>query len=315
VPVRSSIKQLANNIKKAVIGKDEVVDLAVVALLARGHVLLEDVPGLGKTLLARSLATSMSAAFSRIQFTPDLLPADVTGVSIFDPENRQFDFRAGPVFTEILLADEINRTSPRTQSALLEAMEERQVTVDGSARALSDAFFVIATQNPIELAGTYPLPEAQLDRFLVRLTLGYPEEDAERRILEVHGAGAGGVELGPVTDLATLRAAQAAVGGVAVNAAIRDYVVALARASREHDGVVLGVSPRGSLALLRCAQARAWYSDRDWVGPDDVKAVAPAVLGHRLMLEARHEVSGQNAEDVVRELLERVPVPMRAMTP
>ncbi|MEZ6196931.1 MAG: MoxR family ATPase [Planctomycetota bacterium] len=312
--MREAIQRLSDNVKKVLLGKDDVVDMVVTALVAKGHVLLEDVPGLGKTLLARTLAASLDATFRRIQFTPDLLPTDVTGVSIFDPASRSFSFQPGPVFTEVLLADEINRTSPRTQSALLEAMEERQVTSEGATRPLPPGFFVIATQNPVEIAGNYPLPEAQLDRFLVRIAIGYPAPEDEARILEIHGRG-GATGVDPVTTIAELEAAQREAAAIPVGPVLRDYVVAIARATRERDDIALGVSPRGSLALLRCAQARAWCAGRDWVGPDDVKAVAPAVLGHRLVLSPQRELSGQSPASLVREILGEVPVPFEVEAP
>ncbi|MEE9392552.1 MAG: MoxR family ATPase [Planctomycetota bacterium] len=304
------IERLCANVERVFIGNPKVVKLAVTSLVARGHLLLEDAPGLGKTLLARSLARSLSATFQRIQFTPDLLPSDITGVSVFDPATRSFSFVEGPVFTEILLADEINRTSPRTQAALLECMEEGQVTVEGHSRKLSDPFFVLATQNPVELAGTYPLPEAQLDRFLMRLELGYPGPEDEIRILEVHGNGSSPADLEVVTDLAGLRQIQAAADKLEVGPQMHQYIVAIAAASRNREGVALGVSPRGSLSLLRAAKAYAYVEGRTWLGPDDIKAVAPSVLGHRILLDAQGEVGGKRGSDLVREILDEVPVPI-----
>ncbi len=283
--------------------------MALTALLARGHVLIEDAPGLGKTMLARAFAESLHASFRRIQFTPDLLPSDVTGVSVYHPERHQFEFHPGPVFTQVLLADEINRTSPRTQSALLEAMEEGQVTVDGTTHALEDPFFVIATQNPIELDGTYPLPEAQVDRFLMRLEIGYPEADEEVRILQSQTTGHPIDSLEAVMDVEDLYAIQKEVRQVQVAAEVQRYIVDLVALTRAHPDVRIGISPRGSLALMRAAQAHAFVAGLQFVPPDSVKAVAPSVLSHRLMLDPHREYTGISKADIVTRLLREIPVP------
>jgi MoxR-like ATPase len=303
------LQKLYENVRRVIFGKDEVLRLALTGLLARGHLLIEDAPGLGKTMLARALAQSLHASFHRIQFTPDLLPADVTGVSIYHPERLAFEFHAGPVFAEVLLADEINRTSPRTQSSLLEAMEERQVTVDGKTHALPELFFVIATQNPIEVDGTYPLPEAQLDRFLMRIEIGYPSAAEEARILEAQVASHPIETLEPVLDVASLLDLQRRVREVLVSREVRDYIVGLTERSRRHPDVRLGVSPRGSLALMRAAQAHAFLHGLAFVPPDSVKAVAPFVLVHRLVVDPHREYTGLSRREIVDRLLEETPVP------
>jgi len=283
--------------------------MAITALLARGHVLIEDAPGLGKTMLARSLAQSLDASFKRIQFTPDLLPSDVTGVSIYHPEKRAFEFHRGPVFAQVVLADEINRTSPRTQSALLEAMEERQVTVDGETHMLPSAFFVLATQNPIELDGTYPLPEAQIDRFLMRIELGYPAPEEEVRILAAQVESHPIDSLRPVMDLDELAGLQSRVRAVEVSPAMQAYIVNLVAGTRRHAAVRLGISPRGSLSLMRAAQAHAFLHSLPFVPPDSVKAVATAVLAHRLVLDPHREYTGLSRGEIIDRLLEDTDVP------
>ncbi|HUS15322.1 MAG TPA: MoxR family ATPase, partial [Chloroflexia bacterium] len=275
--VRDLAARVRANIQRVIIGKPEVIDRVLAALLCEGHVLLEDVPGLGKTVLARSLAQSLAATFSRIQFTPDLLPSDVTGLSIYNQQQQAFEFRPGPVFTQVLLADEINRATPRTQSALLEAMEERTTTVDGRTMALPRPFLVLATQNPIELEGTFPLPEAQLDRFLIRLRIGYPEAAEEEAILDRFARHNPLHTLAAVANAEELLAAQAIVRGVEVTSEVRRYIVAIVRTTREQAALDLGASPRGSLALYRTAQAVAAMSGRAMVTPDDVKQMAPYV--------------------------------------
>jgi MoxR-like ATPase len=302
------LERVRRAVQSVVVGKEEVIDLLLVALVARGHVLLEDVPGVGKTLLARSLATAIGCGFRRVQFTPDVLPSDVTGSSIFNRQSQECEFRPGPVFTPVLLADEINRASPRTQSALLEAMEERQVSVDGIALELPEPFFVLATQNPIELEGTFPLPEAQLDRFLVRVAPGYPSREHEELMLERFGHGEPHVE--PAAEVAEILELQAAREKVVVGPAIRDYVLDVVSATRSDERLSLGGSPRAALALYRAAQARAQLSGRAFVLPDDVKNLAPAVLAHRLLLTPEARLRGDRPAGIVADVLERVQVPV-----
>ncbi|HZU18548.1 MAG TPA: MoxR family ATPase [Candidatus Dormibacteraeota bacterium] len=302
--------RLLDEVEKAVVGKREVLELILLALLSDGHVLIEDFPGLAKTLIARSFARVMRLGFKRIQFTPDLMPGDVTGSFIFDQRSGEFAFRAGPIFTNLLLADEINRAPAKTQSALLEGMQERQVTVEGRSFALQPPFLVIATQNPIEYEGTYPLPEAQLDRFLIRTAIGYPSREEEWRVLAERAARRSDeVRLEPVLDAATLRGMQAAVERVHVSEPIGHYMVDLAAATRSSPRVQVGASPRGTLALLKLARARAALAGRDFVTPEDVKAVAVPALAHRLTLRPELWVRQVRGEDVVRECLETVPVP------
>jgi MoxR-like ATPase len=298
------------NVERVIVGKRPVIELAVVALLCEGHVLIEDVPGVGKTMLARALAASLGCTFRRLQFTPDLLPSDVTGVSVFNQKTGEFEFRPGPIFTHILLADEINRATPRTQSALLECMAERQVSVEGQPRPLPRPFLVLATQNPIEYEGTFPLPEAQLDRFLLRLRIGYPSFDDERQ-MTLNLQHRHPIEtLGPVADGAEVLRLQEQVTAVAVEDSVRDYIITLVRATRDHPDVALGASPRGTLALLRSSQALAAMAGRAYVLPDDVKRLAPFVLAHRLLLKPDAQLRGRTAEDVVQSVVERVPVPV-----
>ena len=300
--------QVLANVERAVVGKRHEVTLALVALLARGHVLIEDVPGTGKTVLAKALAHSFGCSFSRIQFTPDLLPSDVTGLSIFNQKTHEFEFRGGPVIAQIVLADEINRATPKTQSALLECMEERQVTVDGTTYPMPDPFLVIATQNPIEYEGTFALPEAQLDRFLLRLRLGYPLPAEEMRILDdqrrVHP-----VDSIPVVCTAEeLTRLQAAVREVHVDPSVSEYIVRLVNATRTHPDVYLGASPRGSLALYRGAQGLAALAGRDYVIPDDVKYLAEPVLAHRMIIRTSASIHDVEPGGIVRQLLDTVPV-------
>ncbi len=298
------------NVERVIVGKRPVIELAVVALLCEGHILIEDVPGVGKTMLARALAASLGCTFRRLQFTPDLLPSDVTGVSVFNQKTGEFEFRPGPIFTHILLADEINRATPRTQSALLECMAERQVSVEGQPRPLPRPFLVMATQNPIEYEGTFPLPEAQLDRFLLRLRIGYPSFDDERQ-MTLNLQHRHPIEtLGPVADGAEVLRLQEQVTAVAVEDSVRDYIITLVRATRDHPDVALGASPRGTLALLRSSQALAAMAGRAYVLPDDVKRLAPFVLAHRLLLKPDAQLRGRTAEDVVQSVVERVPVPV-----
>ncbi len=310
IDVAALFDVLASNVERVIQGKRDQIHLALVALFAEGHLLIEDVPGVGKTSLAKALARSIAGTAHRIQFTPDLLPSDVLGVSVWNRAKEQFEFRPGGVFAHVVLADEINRASPKTQSALLEAMQERQVTVDARSWALPRPFLVIATQNPVELEGTYPLPEAQLDRFLMRLPMGYPDRDAELTILETHGVGAVDADaLDPVATAAEVAAAADATTAVHVAPALRAYVVDLVDATRRDPELALGVSPRGALALQRGARALAAGAGRDYVIPDDVKALAPAVLTHRMIVAPEAELRGISAEDVLERVLARVPVP------
>jgi len=310
VDVAALFDVLASNVERVIQGKRDQIHLALVCLFAEGHLLIEDVPGVGKTSLAKALARSIGGTAHRIQFTPDLLPSDVLGVSVWNRATNQFEFRPGGVFAHIVLADEINRASPKTQSALLEAMEERQVTVDAHTWALPRPFLVMATQNPVELEGTYPLPEAQLDRFVMRLPMGYPGRDAEMTILETHGLGhVGPDELQPVTTPADVTAAADAIAGVHVAGALRAYVVDVVNATRRDPELALGVSPRGALALQRAARAFAAGAGRDYVTPDDVKVLAPTVLTHRMLVAPEAELRGVTADDVVDRVLDSVAVP------
>jgi MoxR-like ATPase len=309
-PIRELAERAADNIERVIVGKRDVIDLLLVAVLCEGHVLIEDVPGTGKTMLAKSLARTLDCSFKRIQFTPDLLPSDVTGVSFFNQRTQEFEFRAGPIFSQVVLADEINRATPRTQSALLECMEERQVSLEGETRPLPRPFLVLATQNPIELEGTFPLPEAQLDRFLLRLPIGYPSEADEKRIVRRFRAGSPLDELPAVVSSAELSAMQRAVRQVHVADAVEDYVVRLVRASRLHASIELGGSPRATLALYRCAQALAGIRGRAFVLPDDVKRLAPSVLTHRMIASAQSRLRGRGAADAVSEILASVAVPV-----
>ena len=302
-------RDLLANVERVIQGKREVVHLALVCLLAQGHLLIEDVPGVGKTSLAKAIARSIGGTWQRIQFTPDLLPSDVTGVSVWNRGTDAFEFRPGGVFANIVLADEINRASPKTQSALLEAMEEQQVTVDGRTYPLGGPFMVIATQNPIELEGTYPLPEAQLDRFLMRIEMGYPDRAAEVAILEHQTDHVAVDELEPVVDAEDIVALAEAISSVHVAPHLRTYIVELAEATRSHHDLALGASPRGALALQRAARAFAATAGRDYTLPDDVKRLAPAVLSHRLLLSAEAEMRGRTPFDVLTEILDAIPVP------
>ncbi len=308
--VRDLADRVRANVSRVIVGKPAVIDRVLAALLCEGHVLLEDVPGLGKTMLARSLAQSLACSFARIQFTPDLLPSDVTGLSVYNQQQQEFQFRPGPVFTQVLLADEINRATPRTQSALLEAMEERTTTVDGRTMPLPRPFLVLATQNPIELEGTFPLPEAQLDRFLIRLRVGYPEADEEEAILERFARSNPLQDLAAVAGVEDLIAAQTTVRAVEVTPEVRRYVVALVRATRNQTALDLGASPRGSLALYRTAQAQAAMQGRTMVIPDDVKQMAPYVLPHRLILNPEARLRNRDLDGLVLELLAQVPAPV-----
>jgi MoxR-like ATPase len=303
-------EKIKANVEKVIVGKGEIIDFALVALLCEGHVLLEDVPGIGKTTLAKCLARSLGCSFRRIQFTPDLLPSDVTGISFFNQKEQAFEFRPGPVFAQILLADEINRATPRTQGSLLEAMQERQVTVDGDTMPLARPFMVLATQNPIELEGTFPLPEAQLDRFLLRLRLGYPSESDEDAILLRFERNDPLTDLAPVATAAELMEMQRQVKTIHVEESVRRYMLQICRATRHHPAVELGASPRGSLALYHSAQALAALRGRDYVLPDDGKELAPYVLTHRLITSPQARLRGRNKEQIVEEIVAGVPVPV-----
>ncbi len=308
--VADTASAILDEVERAVVGKRAVLELVLTGLLADGHLLLEDYPGLAKTLMARSFADVLGLDFARVQFTPDLMPADIIGSSIFDQRRADFEFRPGPIFTNLLLGDEINRAPPKTQSALLEAMQERQVSVDGATQRLDPPFLVLATQNPIELEGTYPLPEAQLDRFLLRLSVGYPDADAEWGVLANRiERGASEVRLRPVVERGVFRAMQVAIEQVHVSESIGRYIVALVAATRQRQGIEIGASPRGSLALLVTARARAALAGRDFVVPEDVKAVGIAALAHRVRLRPDLWVRGARAEDVIAECLREVPTP------
>jgi MoxR-like ATPase len=303
-------QRLRENIQKVIVGKDEVINLALVAVLCEGHVLLEDVPGIGKTTLARALAASLGCTFRRIQFTPDLLPSDVTGLNWFNQKEQIFEFRAGPIISQVVLADEINRATPRTQSALLEAMQERQITVDGVTRPLPRPFLVMATQNPVELEGTFPLPEAQVDRFLLRVVIGYPSQDEENTILERFRASDPLPELEPVTTPEEIVRLQEARREVRVEESVRDYIVRVARATRDHPEIELGASPRATLSLYWSSQAWAGIDGRDFVLPDDVKFLAPHVLTHRLMISPQAQLRGRQPQELVADIVDAVSVPV-----
>ena len=300
---------IAGNVERVIRGKPEVVELVLLGLVAEGHVLIEDVPGVGKTSLAKALATSLDCRWGRIQFTPDLLPADVVGGTVWNRATGEFDFRPGAVFANLVLADEINRASPKTQSALLEAMEERQVTVDGTTYPLEAPFMVLATQNPAEHDGTYPLPQSQLDRFLMRVTVGYPKRDSEIRILSSHGGADALDDLDPVATAKDVLELAASARQVHVAPSLQGYLVDLAETTRRHRALALGMSPRATLALQRVARARAAASGRAYVVPDDVKALAPSVVAHRLGLTPEAQMQGITAAEVIDDVLRHVPVP------
>ncbi|HSJ70415.1 MAG TPA: AAA family ATPase [Acidimicrobiia bacterium] len=305
---------ITSNIERAIQGKRETIELVVSSLVAEGHILIEDVPGVGKTLLAKALARSIDSEFQRIQFTPDLLPSDVTGVSVWDRERTTFTFRPGPVFANVVLGDEINRASPKTQAALLEAMEERQITIDGETHVLSEPFIVVATQNPIEHEGTYPLPEAQLDRFMMRVTMGYPERAKELEMLQTHGGGSRFIDLKSVVHAEDVVKMSSIARSVHVADVLRGYLIDIATATRAHADVLLGASPRATLYLQRAARAIAAADGRDYASPDDVKSILEPVLNHRLIVRPDAQMRGMTVVDVLDEVRASVPVPGTRVT-
>lgn len=310
--IAETATRLRENIQKVIIGKSNIIDLALIALLCEGHLLLEDVPGTGKTKLARTIAQSLGSTFRRIQFTPDLLPSDVTGIYYYNQKQQEFEFRPGPIFSQILLADEINRATPRTQSSLLEAMQEQQVTVDITTHKLPRPFLVLATQNPIELEGTFPLPEAQLDRFLMKVAMGYPSEQEENEILLRFEQSDPLDTLEPVVDPETILEMQKEVRKIRVEESVRQYIVSVCRTTRVHQDIELGASPRATMALYRTCQAFAAIQGRDFVIPDDVKTMAPFVLTHRLVVNPQTRLRGRRPEDVIRDVVDTVPVPVES---
>ena len=308
--ISESAARLRENIQKVIVGKADIIDLALIAILCEGHLLLEDVPGTGKTTLAKTIAASLGCTFRRVQFTPDLLPSDLTGIYYYNQKAQEFEYRPGPVMAQILLADEINRATPRTQSALLEAMQERQVTVDITTYVLPRPFLVMATQNPVELEGTFPLPEAQLDRFLMKVALGYPDEASENEMLLRFERSDPLDTLNSVVEPDDILSMQQETRTVRVENSVRQYIVNICRATRAHADVMLGASPRATMALYRTCQARAAINGRDFVIPDDVKEMAPPVLTHRLVVNPQTRLRGRVPEDVVREIVDTVPVPV-----
>ena len=308
--IQQMAERIRENVQRVIVGKDEAINLAIIALLCRGHILVEDAPGIGKTTLAKALAQSLKCTFKRIQFTPDLMPTDVLGVNFYNQRSGDFQFREGPIFSQMLLADEINRATPRTQSSLLEAMQERQATVDGETRPLPAPFLVMATQNPIEMEGTFPLPEAQLDRFMLRLRLGYPTPEEESDILLRFERDSEPPEIDAVTDAAELSDMQQLANQVLVDDTVRMYIVGITQASRKHQSLTLGASPRAGLALYKASQAHAALDGRDFVTPDDVKALAIPALAHRLIVASNARLRGRTAGQIVRDILAEVPVPI-----
>ncbi|NSW89496.1 MAG: MoxR family ATPase [Firmicutes bacterium] len=311
--IRKLGERIRDNISKVIVGKEDVIELVITTLFCSGHVLLEDVPGVGKTLLAKCLAKSIECEFKRIQFTPDLLPTDLTGINYYNQKIGEFVFRAGPIFTNIVLADEINRATPRTQSSLLECMEEGQVTIDGETKKLSRPFFVIATQNPVEIQGTFPLPEAQLDRFFMRLKIGYPNSEEGTAILDRFEKSSPFPAITNVANAEDIIDAQDSITGVKVSNDLKKYIIEIVEMTRNHDKIILGVSPRGSLALMKASQAYAAIKGRDFATPDDIKHVAVPVLAHRIILKSHAVTSGMaNSEAVVSDILRKVPVPLES---
>lgn len=303
-------RKIRENVQNVIVGKDEVINLALVGVLCEGHILIEDVPGIGKTTFAKALAVSLGCTFKRIQFTPDLLPSDVTGINWFNQKKQEFEFRPGPVISQVILADEINRATPRTQSALLEAMQEQQVTIDGLTHSLPRPFMVLATQNPIELEGTFPLPEAQIDRFMIRIVMGYPTQSEENSILERFRQNPQSPDLEPVTNPSEVIELQKDRRNVRVEDSVRDYIVRIARATRDHDEIQLGASPRATLALFHSSQAWAAIQGRDFVLPDDIKFMAPYVLTHRLMVSPQAQLRGRQPNELVSDIVDSVSVPV-----
>ena len=302
-------ERIASNVETVIQGKRDAVELILLALVSEGHVLIEDVPGVGKTQLAKSLARSVAGAFNRIQFTPDLLPSDVTGISVWDRDRREFEFKPGPIFANILVGDEINRASPKTQSALLEAMEERQVTSDGTTRELNPPFMVIATQNPLEHEGTYPLPKAQLDRFMMRVIIGYPDREKELEMLDTHGVRSTFFDLEPVVTLADVDEMVSIAREVTVSQSVKNYIVDLVEGTRLHPDIMLGASPRAALFLQKLARSRAVSKGRDYVMPDDIKALSHPVLEHRLALRPEAQMRGETVTDLIEDVMNRIRVP------
>jgi MoxR-like ATPase len=304
------VQKIIDNVEEVILGKNRVIKLALAAMMAEGHILFEDVPGVGKTILVRSLARSIGCSFKRVQFTPDLLPSDITGVSIYNQKTNEFEFREGPILSQVVLADEINRATPRTQSALLESMAEKQITVEGVSRRLSDPFIVMATQNPIEYDGTFPLPEAQLDRFLIRLEIGYPAEAEEQMILKNLQLEHPVEKLEAVMTDQEFIELQSDVKKVHVDQKLRKYIVELVNQSRSHSDLELGASPRGSIALMKMAQAWAVINERDYIIPDDIKEIAATVLAHRIIIKSKSRLRGADKEKIVKEIIRRTEVPV-----
>ncbi|MEC8987281.1 MAG: MoxR family ATPase [Chloroflexota bacterium] len=304
------IKKIKDNIQKVIVGKSDVIDSVLISILCNGHVLVEDVPGSGKTTLARAVASSLDCSFGRIQFTPDLMPSDVVGVNWFNQKSSEFEFQSGPIFNQIILADEINRATPRTQSALLEAMQETQVTVDGDSRSLPTPFIVLATQNPLDMEGTFPLPEAQLDRFLMKISLGYPSEKEESDIILRFNKEGYSENIQPVANGETIKDMEKFSSSVKVEENIRDYIISIVRATRENDKLIVGASPRGSLGLYKCSQANAALHGRNYVIPDDVKTLTNSVLSHRIIPTSNARLRGFGGNEILEEIVSEIPVPM-----